>query len=136
MTARGSIPFDWTEERRGELRRLWLDGVDIAEISHRLGVSHWAIVNARRRYGLQVRPASQARPAWEPEQIEDFKARWRAGEKTGALAKRFGFAHEASVSNVAGRLGLPLRNPRKRWTPLGTFPVTFRPGERRVVPRG
>ncbi len=43
---------EWTEERIGKLRRLWLAGLPSADVAARLGVTKSAVLGKLRRIGL------------------------------------------------------------------------------------
>jgi GcrA cell cycle regulator len=55
----------WTPERVDELKRLWLEGLPMAEIGRRLGITKNAVVGKAFRMGLQRRPS--VKPREEPD---------------------------------------------------------------------
>ena len=64
----------WTDERLGELKKLWAEGLSISQIGEALGVSRNAIAGKAHRMGLPKRPSpiskSKAKKA-EPVVVEE-----------------------------------------------------------------
>lgn len=94
----------------GELRRLWLDGVPLADLCARYGCTDQAIRRRARAMGL---PKRVPRPPIILDG-QEFVSMYLAGVSFDEIARHFG-ASRAGVRHAKRRLGLPCRVPGRAY---------------------
>jgi len=80
--------MEWTEEAIGRLRAFWDEGLPIAEIGRRLGISKNAVVGKVHRLDLLARPSpiptTESRQSGQPNRAERRRPA-RAAASRGSL---------------------------------------------------
>ena len=111
----------WTPERITELERLWAQGLGVAQIAARLGVSTTATrgsIETLRRAGKADLPYRITRTEWTREKIAELEALWAQGLTTKRIAEHFSVTRTAAntvVRNYRARgANLPPRSAEHR----------------------
>jgi hypothetical protein len=86
-----------------DLRAWWAEGIPIAVIAERVGVTHQAVWAAASYRGLS-RPRA---PVWNEENSTKLRAWWSEGVRTREIAERLGTTRGAVIGK-ADRMGLPM----------------------------
>jgi len=93
-----------------QFRKMWTNGVLVADIAAHYGVSRKTITRSADRMGLDLRTGCTKLQHMTPEQKALFKAAWLRGIETEKMAHALGISR-AKVSAIAMRHGLPKRKP-------------------------
>lgn len=106
-------PGTWTEARRAELARLWMQPLTQIEIATDLNTSPCMVTKYARLLGLPKRTLND-NTTWTPKQIDQLRVLWAEGLSTRIIAQRIGGGlTKNSVIGKAGRLKLsPRQNGR------------------------
>lgn len=96
---------DWTPERVGRLRALWAEGLPVAEIGRRMGMSKNAVVGKAHRLKIAARPSPiRAGDAAGP--AKPARSRLAMARATGHLADGRGSAAAAISGATLVALGV------------------------------
>ena len=91
-----------------KFRKMWTDGVLVAEMAAHYGVSASTISVSARRAGLVPRIAGAKPNDMSDTEYRAFKAAWMAGVGSVKMAKALGVC-QATISRRAAVNGLPKR---------------------------
>lgn len=114
----------WTQTRTEQLAALVAEGLTAREIGERMGASKQAVIDACKRYGIEMRRGRKRvheqaaegegpkirRPRWTPQRVAELSALVAAGMKAAEIGERMGLA-KPSVLKACRRHGLTLQ----RW---------------------
>lgn len=121
-------PREWNEARLSELRRLWREPINQAEIAHRLGSCSDIIAEKAAGMGLPKRLLRNGPPEWTAQQVEILKRCWVEDKSCAVIAREIGGGiTKNAVIGKARRLNLPKRQAPRYGAGKGRGRPLFRP---------